>query len=364
LDNGIAFASYRIPNASEHITLLQWKQLPPQITDLKLLKNQPGFVFAPFDFESGYPIRIIQPDLLIHGETFQEPVSRSHEEEDVFTRRVFIPYYQRENTVIEKKDFTARVESVKKQIKKGEVQKVVLSRVFRERRDPSFESAAFFERLCNAYPDAFVFCVYIPDTGVWFGASPEPLLLVKEKTVTTVSLAGTRHNIPDNHFKPWGEKEKDEQNIVSEYIEDLLKKHNIRYFDRSGPKTFVAGMVEHLKTSFRFPQESLEGNLSEFADQLHPTPSVCGLPKDKALAIIRQTEKHRREYYSGFLGPVNMNGQWDLYVNLRSMKATPHHLEYFIGAGITAGSDAQLEWEETNSKMRTLKSIVESLKES
>jgi isochorismate synthase len=106
-----------------------------------------------------------------------------------------------------------------------------------------------------------------------------------------------------------------------------------------------------------------ENKLAEFLDELHPTPSVCGLPKDVSMDVIRNTEKHRREYYSGFLGPVNIDNEWNLYVNLRSMKSLETELEYYLGAGITKGSNAEDEWEETNNKMNTLKTIVESLKE-
>ncbi len=364
LDNDIAFATYRSPGKSGPVTLLQWTSKPMRVFDIKQLKGQSGFVFAPFDHNSGIPIRILQPDLIAEGDNFSEP-HNGNSPHEVSSQSSFpnLSLAFTNNYVADKEEFTEQVKKIKTIISEHTISKLVLSRTQREEKPENFDSAAFFESLDKAYPEAFVFAVYIPDAGLWFGATPEPLLLIQDQKVTTVSLAGTRKRSEENGQQAWGEKELDEQLIVTRYIEQLLQKRNIKDIEKKGPFSFPAGSVEHLKTTFTFPEEALGEQTAEFLDELHPTPSVCGLPKSASMELIAGIEKHRREYYSGFLGPMNMGGEWNIYVNLRSMKAVGKKLEYYLGAGITRGSEPEKEWEETLNKMNTLKSVVESLKE-
>jgi isochorismate synthase len=362
-DNDISFVSYRLPGASVPVTLVQWLQNPALLKDISQLQNQSGFVFAPFDLSSGIPIRLIQPDLIIIGENFHEPPRKTSFPTDTSIDCKTQNLSLKPNYITSKEEFIDQVKQAQKVISGNSIKKVVLSRINKEDKPENFDSASFFHALEQAYPDAFVFSLYIPDTGLWFGASPEPLLISNEREISTVSLAGTRKTSADNLSKPWGEKEIDEQLIVTQYIDQILNKYKVSKLKKSGPVSQLAGKIEHLKTTFTFSMEKMDTKLAEFLDELHPTPSVCGLPKDISLQLIRNIEKHRREYYSGFLGPVNMNGEWNLYVNLRSMKSLETELEYYLGAGITKGSKAEDEWEETNNKMNTLKSIVESLKE-
>ena len=364
LDNAIAFVTYRMPKTSGPVTLLQWESAPLRIHDIKDLKGQSGFVFAPFDHKSVIPIRILKPDLVLEGDTFSAPRNDDSTLDGVNpsdSQNLSLAYTN--NYVADKQEFMHQVEKVKSIISGHTISKLVLSRTHRENKPANFDSATFFDALDKAYPEAFVFAIYIPDTGLWFGATPEPLLLIQNNMVSTASLAGTRKADIRGSKQPWGEKELDEQLIVTQYIERLLRKRNIQNIEKKGPYTFGAGSLEHLKTTFRFPATELGEHTEEFPEELHPTPSVCGLPKSASMELIAGIEKHRREYYSGFLGPMNMKGDWNIYVNLRSMKAVGQKLEYYLGAGITQGSDPEKEWEETLNKMNTMKSVVESLKD-
>ena len=75
------------------------------------------------------------------------------------------------------------------------------------------------------------------------------------------------------------------------------------------------------------------------------------------MQLIRETELHQREYYAGYLGPVDANSQ-QLFVNLRCMKLTSNGVSFFVGGGITAQSKADEEWQETCLKLETLKRIL------
>ena len=361
MDNGIAFATYRLPATQNSVTMLQWSSAPVRLNSIEGLNNQSGFVFAPFMADSDVPMVFIRPDLIARKDHFVEPEKKA---EDVSVSEGINPgkfpfYGKTRNFIADKTEFIHQVEEIKKLISRQTLKKVVLSRVHTQTRPSGFDISEFYLELEKRYPNAFVFLVSIPDVGTWMGASPEPLLQIHDNVVTTVSLAGTR-KASDSDL-PWGDKEQEEQLIVTNYIEGVLSRYQVEQIKKSGPASFKAGSIEHIKTSFEFPLHFIRSNLDAFISDLHPTPSVCGVPKKEASYIIQATEKHRREYYTGFLGPVNMEGDWNLFVNLRSMKALGNDLEYYLGAGITEGSVAEEEWEETENKMTTLKTIVESL---
>ena len=98
--------------------------------------------------------------------------------------------------------------------------------------------------------------------------------------------------------------------------------------------------------------------MAEFINKLQPTPAVCGLPKDRALDLIMKTEQHNREYYAGFCGPINYLHKTDLFVNLRCMKILKGQFALFVGGGLTAKSEPEKEWAETELKSETLKRII------
>jgi isochorismate synthase len=102
----------------------------------------------------------------------------------------------------------------------------------------------------------------------------------------------------------------------------------------------------------------IAGRLWEFVDTMHPTPAVAGQPKEDAIRFIKKLEPHDRDYYTGFLGPVNQNVEIDLFVNLRCLKVTPAYLSLYVGGGITLDSDPADEWDETGWKVESLLKII------
>ena len=181
----------------------------------------------------------------------------------------------------------------------------------------------------------------------------------------TTSIAGTQV-LGNNSVSEviWKAKELDEQEIVTGYIEAVLKSFGVNNFEKSGPDSYQAANLVHLRTQFDFEASSIKPLLGEFVDALHPTPSVGGLPKLEAKDLLLSVEKHNREYYSGFLGPINIGDKTALFVNLRCMKVVKEGFALFGGAGITKGSVARREWDETTQKIMTLSTFVTSVKKS
>ena len=96
---------------------------------------------------------------------------------------------------------------------------------------------------------------------------------------------------------------------------------------------------------------------------LHPTSAVCGTPRDAAFAFIQQHETHDRELYSGFLGPVNIDGDGKgpatgIFVHIRCMKLEGKLATLYAGAGLTEDSEPEREWLETDMKCQTLLKVI------
>ena len=237
----------------------------------------------------------------------------------------------------------------------NEFQKLVLSRILKLKNKES-DLYRTFTSLCEAYPSAFVYLLNHPSCGSWLGATPETFLVTFQQTYVTVALAGTRQANNEAPGPDWPEKDKHEQQLVSDYISHVLNNHNVK-FEMEGPFTHNAGNVDHLISKFHFNKNIKS---FEFIDDLHPTPAVCGLPKESALSFILENEKHSRKLYTGYLGPVNFNNSMDLFVNLRCLELSKDEIVLYLGGGIVSDSIPIKEWEETEHKSRTLLNIISS----
>ena len=94
--------------------------------------------------------------------------------------------------------------------------------------------------------------------------------------------------------------------------------------------------------------------IGKLVGRLHPTPAVCGLPKDVARDFIMANEGQERKYYSGFAGPVGINGETHLYVSLRCAELGDGTITAYAGGGIMPESTCTAEWRETEMKMYTI----------
>ncbi|MBT5437890.1 MAG: isochorismate synthase, partial [Flavobacteriales bacterium] len=175
----------------------------------------------------------------------------------------------------------------------------------------------------------------------------------------TMALAGTKEK---KALSPWTQKEYNEQNWVSEYIIETLQLNGIQNLENQGPYDSEAGNLIHLRTDFSFDLKN--HNVLNIARNLHPTPAVSGLPKTESIALINQIETHElgysRDLYTGFIG-ITTNETTQLFVNLRCCQIFNDSAFLYVGGGYTEDSTAENEWEETESKSKTLMSVLEKL---
>ena len=141
---------------------------------------------------------------------------------------------------------------------------------------------------------------------------------------------------------------------------NCFKKIRVREYLEQGPRTVVAGSLLHLRTDYEIDMK--EVNFPQLGSVmlklLHPTSAVCGMPHEPAMEFLQKNEGYDREFYSGFLGPVNFEGESKLFVNLRCIQLFEKSARIYAGAGVTAGSDPAKETEEVEMKIQTLNQII------
>lgn len=331
----LPFVAYRKPYTNEVISVFQNNSKLHRIHDF----TETGFVFAPYNKE--FSAILIHPDKVL-----------SHE----YQLRGF-EFNDASFPEISEEDKTYHIQIVKKGIKEirtNKLEKVVLSRkiVVPNQSSP----IEIFRKALDTYPNAFCYIWYHPKIGLWIGATPELLMLKENSSLVTMSLAGTIKNTnTDNPL--WGKKELEEQDMVTRHITQQLRSY-VTDLTIGEVSSVRAGNLWHLKTKVWGTIRDLE--LEKIIDALHPTPAICGLPVSEAETFIKKYENYDREFYSGYLGELNMGKDKNthLFVNLRCVQIKGNSALLYVGGGITSGSNAQQEWMETVHKSETMLNMI------
>ena len=375
-----AFAYYRLPYLHHATQMIQHEGEPEVLGSVAELNGKEGFVVAPFSPSSDCPVVLIHPDEVKHvavrtrgaGKFFVPRNLEFHRDETLSFTPETDTYAQ---------DFAAFHE----RLKVGDFQKIVLARCARitleERTRKTSEgegveihqkslfadAESLFMEACQLYPRLFVALVYTEPSGMWLMATPEILLKGEGCEMTTMSLAGTQRAEPSRTVADypvegveWSQKNQEEQQYVTDYITQCVSAFTDDY-SLKGPYTTMAANLYHLRTDIRFSLKSTQ-QMGDVLEALYPTPAVCGIPKEATRQFILAHEHHPRQYYSGFVGPLQMQGKTHLYVSLRCMHILPevHACELYAGGGLLKESEMQKEWEETEAKMQTIKRVLNS----
>lgn len=268
---------------------------------------------------------------------------------------------QSESTTQE--EFVALVKRCMDAIHSGEMSKVVPARLQKVPLKDTFDISATFIALCKKYPDAFVNFFHIPNIGTWLGATPEILIKTQGNYFYTMALAGTQKAEGEDPVRnaAWKQKEIEEQAMVSRYIVNNFKKIRLREYEENGPRTVQAGNLLHLRSDFRvnmdatnFPQLG-----AVMLKLLHPTSAVCGTPRAQSMEFILNNERFDRSFFAGYIGPVNIEDQTAIYVNLRTAELVNNEVLLYAGAGVTADSIPEKEWEETTLKCDIIGNFIQ-----
>ena len=354
----LGFALYRLPWTDECHLVLQTSGDVEQLADIQNLNGKRGFVMAPFRRSDEHPLVLIRPDITAYDwEEISEALSSLECADALLTCRAPqnkpFPFASEET---DKERYAEAFERFMAPLQKKQFQKLVLSRSSAKHIEDDFSPIGAFVRACNHYPRMMIYLCHTPASGTWLGSTPEILLSGHGKEWHTVALAGTMAMQNETMPTNWNRKNQEEQGYVADYIRRTVKKFGNKMTEK-GPYTARAGQLVHLKSDFYFLLKKTD-HIGDLLQALHPTPAVCGLPKEETFRFISDHEGYDRSYYSGFIGWLDTEGHTDLYVNLRCMEIKPGEAVLYAGGGILASSEVESEWVETGDKMNTMQRIL------
>jgi menaquinone-specific isochorismate synthase len=244
------------------------------------------------------------------------------------------------------------------EVEKGEVSKVVLARVQTVSAEGGLEAVDVAMNLWKDNPGAHVF-LFEPDPGhVLLGAAPETVATVAGGSFRATAVAGSvgkgespaqEKALARSLLK--SRKDRREHQMCVEDMVDRLKGLSVHVHAQEEPRVLTLSTIQHLETVLEADLRPEQTVLSVL-ENLHPTPAVCGLPRDLALEFLGREEPFERGWYSGPVGWFDGDGNGVFVPALRS--AVGHGTEWrlFAGAGIVAGSDPRREWDETRIKFQ------------
>lgn len=341
------YALYRLPERTEYHTV---SGTAAELKDISQLEGRRGFVLAPFNIGGKEPLLVIEAGESEVSKVPEETAS-DHSNATGESHESGRPVIVREDGHRDSyhRDFGLFHSS----IEEGEVGKIVLARQTDLTMSATVDAREVFFRACRMYPHQMIVLVSTEQSGTWLLATPEVLLEsgTDSRSWRTMALAGTM-TTPG----PWSEKNRKEQRCVADYILDCLRRH-ASGVKASPQHTVPAARLFHIRTDFSFGVTADSDILSILAD-LHPTPAVCGMPKDKALGIILANESVDRKYYSGFCGPLDLDGATHLFVSLRCMQIDGTECRLYAGGGLLEESVEENEWKETEVKLKTMKDVL------
>jgi anthranilate synthase component 1 len=262
--------------------------------------------------------------------------------------------------------FMAIVEKMKQHIYRGDVFQIVPSRAFSQ----SFSGDEFnvYRALRSINPSPYLFYFDYGDFRI-FGSSPEAQITIKNRVASIFPIAGT--------FKRTGDDEKDAEaaraleNDPKESAEhvmlvDLARNDLSRHCQQVEVKAFKqVQYYSHLIHLVSHVSGNLKPDVSSFkivADTF-PAGTLSGAPKFRAMEIIDENENIKRSFYSGAIGYLGFNGDFNHAIMIRSLLSKNNVLHYQAGAGIVADSIAESELNEVNNKVAALRKAIEMAKE-
>ncbi len=269
--------------------------------------------------------------------------------------------YQREDSPSQK-EWTGWVDQVTRQEHLRHTPKVVLSRETCLTTSQTPNPWALLSRWQAGAAGCFNFGIQLTPDEAFVGCPPERLYKREGKHLITEALAGTTHRARDvqQDAKLAAELLGDRKNTLENqcvYQQILSQLEPLSHHVHLGDSHIVKlRSVQHIR---RLIKAKLHRNVTDqqLLSALPPTPAVGGVPRESALAFIRQHERHQRGWYAGVFGRVS-HASSDLAVTIRCAHIDSETIRLYAGAGIVAGSQPDEEWRELDSKIADIMSLL------
>jgi anthranilate synthase component 1 len=258
--------------------------------------------------------------------------------------------------------FMGIVEKMKQHIYRGDVFQIVPSRAFSQQF--SGDEFNVYRALRSINPSPYLFYFDYGDFRI-FGSSPEAQITVKNRVASIFPIAGT--------FKRSGDDEKDaeiarqleadpKESAEHVMLVDLARNDLSRHCTQVEVKAFKeVQYYSHLIHLVSHVSGTLRPGVSSFkvVADTYPAGTLSGAPKYRAMEIIDENENIKRSFYSGAIGYLGFNGDFNHAIMIRSFLSKNNTLHYQAGAGIVADSIAESELKEVDNKIAALRKALE-----
>lgn len=250
------------------------------------------------------------------------------------------------------------VGSALRRIRAGEAEKVVLARSVEAETDAAVGPAELALALWRENRGSYVF-LFEPEPGhALVGAAPETIATLNGRAFRATAVAGSAGVGSDSvEAARLGQrlfnsaKDRAEHDFVVDDMVARLEALGCDVRRDVEPHILALAHIQHLET--KIAAETAPGlSLLSALASLHPTPAVCGIPREVALGVLTESEMFDRGWYAGPVGWLDSEGRGVFVPALRSAALAEGRWRLFAGAGIVPGSDPASEWEETEMKLR------------
>jgi menaquinone-specific isochorismate synthase len=240
-------------------------------------------------------------------------------------------------------------------IESGDLDKVVLARDLIIDTSTEIDVRYILRQLSRTFNDCWTYYV----DGL-VGATPE--MLVRKRGVNVISrvLAGTIAQSRDQEQNAQlqakllaSDKDQQEHDYAVESVAAALALHCTDLNIPNAPTILRLANVAHLSTEITAVVADDSPALL-LAGSLHPTAAVCGTPTERARNLIAEIEGMDRGRYAGPVGWIDGKGDGDLGLAIRCAQVSGKTLRLFAGCGVVAGSTAELELAESESKFKAI----------
>lgn len=261
-------------------------------------------------------------------------------------------------------EYAEAVARATKIIGRGDLRKVVLARSVIVDAGRALDPKQLLWRLRAVDPECYVFAA--PQHGaavgaLLVGATPELLVRRRGRVVEATPLAGSSQRFGDPERDRTSAdrlfdsaKDREEHAVVVEDVARVLRSFCDHLEHPHEPELLGTANVWHLATPFRGRLHDASVTSLDLVAALHPTPAVCGTPREAAREALDSLEQVDRRGYAGPVGWTDANGDGEWAIALRCAEITGSTARLFAGAGIVADSVAEAEVDETERKFRAL----------
>lgn len=268
---------------------------------------------------------------------------------------------------LQKEEYISIVQRLRQHILRGDCYEINFCQEFFA-ENTTIDPLQVYRRLSGLSPNPFSAFYRLHDKWL-LCASPERFLQKQGSALVSQPIKGTARRIPGNAAR-------DEQNRKELYFSSKDRSENVMVVDlvrNDLAKVCKEGTVkvEELYGIYSFPQvhqmiSTVSGQLkenalfSEIIKATFPMGSMTGAPKKRVMELIRQYEKTKRGIFSGAVGYISPEGDFDLNVVIRSImfNASSRYLSFRAGSGLTFYSDPEKEWDECMVKAEAIKTVL------